>query len=378
MERFDAIVVGGGPAGAGAAYELASAGAKVLILEKSKYPRPKLCAGCISKRSLVSFPAFNIKNSIRGGILGYKGQEFVEKKTDECAVIVDREEFDYELILKAQEKEAMLVENMKVKHIELTPTIRRVVTENGVFEGDYIVGADGYNSVVRKSIACKSASRRFFISMEARIPKSALKDFPEDEVLIDIGIVKKGYGWYFPQGEFITVGIASAEKEDILNIFKDYTKNHKKFPTDISKYQIKSWFIPFISKARDLRLGKDRVFLTGDAGSIVDPLLGEGIRYAYLSGSFAGRAIKLAKKDANTLYERFVQNAILQDLVYAGKIASIVYNIQHIAFKLSQDRALFMFFELLKGEKTYKDLYRWGWMELFKNIPEVLKTLLKR
>ncbi len=372
MERYDVIVIGGGPAGAGASCELADAGAKVLVIEKAKYPRPKLCAGCISKRSIDLFPAFNIKNTIKGGILGFRGEAFVEKKKDECAVIVDREEFDYSLISKAQEKGANLLEETTVKDIELTPTVRKVITDKGVFEADYVIGADGYHSITRKSIACKDTSRKFFIAMEVKVPKEDLKDFPEDEVLIDIGVVKRGYGWYFPQGEFVNVGIATAEKEDLLNIFKNYAKNHKLFPIDLSKYRIKSWFIPFTSKAQDLRLGRDRVFLTGDAGAIVDPLLGEGIRYAYLSGSLSARAIKLAKKNANTLYERFVKNTILEDLVYAGKIASIVYNIQELSFKLSQDKALYMFFELLKGEKTYKDLYRWGWKELIKNIPNIL------
>ncbi|MGC9287197.1 MAG: geranylgeranyl reductase family protein, partial [Hydrogenobaculum sp.] len=364
MERYDVIVIGGGPAGAGASYELADAGAKVLVIEKAKYPRPKLCAGCISKRSIGLFPAFNIKNTIKGGILGFKGEKFIEKSTDECAVIVDREEFDYFLVSKAQEKGAKLLEETTVKDIELTPTVRKVITDKGVFEADYVVGADGYHSITRKSIACKNSSRKFFIAMEVRVPKEDLKDFPEDEVLIDIGVVKRGYGWYFPQGEFVNVGIATAEKEDLLNIFKAYTKNHKLFPIDLSKYRIKSWFIPFISKAQELRLGRDRVFLTGDAGAIVDPLLGEGIRYAYLSGGLCARAIKLAKKDAHSLYEKFVKNTILEDIVYAGKIASIVYNIQELSFRLSQDKALYMFFELLKGEKTYKDLYRWGWKEL--------------
>ncbi|GAB6078838.1 geranylgeranyl reductase family protein [Hydrogenobaculum acidophilum] len=371
MERYDVIVIGGGPAGAGASYELADAGAKVLVLEKAKYPRPKLCAGCISKRSIHLFPDFNIKNTIKGGILGFKGEVFVEKKKDECAVIVDREEFDYVLISKAQEKGAKLLEETTAKDIELTPTVRKVITDKGIFEADYIIGADGYHSITRKSIACKDTSRKFFMAMEVRVPKEDLKDFPDDEVLIDIGVVKRGYGWYFPQGEFVNIGIATAEKEDLLNIFKNYAKNHKLFPIDLSKYRIKSWFIPFTSKAQDLRLGRDRVFLTGDAGAMVDPLLGEGIRYAYLSGSLSARAIKLAKKDANTLYERFVKNTILEDLVYAGKIASIVYNIQELSFKLSQDKALYMFFELLKGEKTYKDLYRWGWKELIKNIPKI-------
>jgi len=61
-ERYDVVIIGGGPAGAGASYELADAGAKVLVIEKAKYPRPKLCAGCISKRSVDLFPAFNLKN----------------------------------------------------------------------------------------------------------------------------------------------------------------------------------------------------------------------------------------------------------------------------------------------------------------------------
>ncbi len=375
MNRYDVIVIGGGPAGAGASIELSS-DAKVLILEKAKYPRQKLCAGCISKRSVDSFPAFNIKNSISGGILGYKGQKFVEKTSDECAVIVDREEFDYELIKKAQEHGANLLEETKVKHIEKTPTIYKVFTDKDMFEADYVIGADGYHSVARESL-CKKPSRKFFISMEVKIPKDHLKDFPEDKVLIDIGVVKRGYGWYFPQGEFVNIGIATAEREDLLEIFKNYTKSHKRFNIDITKYKIRSWFIPFTKSRDELTLGKERLLLCGDASDLVDPLLGEGIRYAYLSGSLAGRAIKLAKKDALSLYKRFISNTMLKDIIYAGKIASIVYNIQELAFEFSQDQALIMFFELLKGNKTYEELYKWGWKEFIKNIPNALKFYLK-
>lgn len=375
MNRYDVIVIGGGPAGAGASIELGPY-AKTLILEKAKYPRSKLCAGCISKRSIDSFPAFSIKNSITGGILGYKGEKFVEKYSDECAVIVSREEFDYELIKKAQESGANLLQEVKVKHIEKTPTVYKVFTDKGVFEADYIIGADGYHSVARKSL-CKKPSRNFFISMEVKVPKEHLKDFPDNKVLIDIGVVKRGYGWYFPQGEFVNVGIATAEKEDLLNIFKNYTKSHKMFNIDITKYKIRSWFIPFTKSQDKLTLGKERMLLTGDAADLVDPLLGEGIRYAYLSGSLAARAITLAKKDALSLYNRFVNNTILKDIVYAGKIASIVYNIQSLAFELSQDQALIMFFELLKGNKTYEDLYKWGWKEFIKNIPRAIKFYLR-
>jgi len=63
-----------------------------------------------------------------------------------------------------------------------------------------VIGADGYHSVTRKSIACKSASRKFFIAMEVKVPKDMFKDFKEDEVLIDIGVVKKATDGIFPKG----------------------------------------------------------------------------------------------------------------------------------------------------------------------------------
>lgn len=378
MEHYDVIVIGGGPAGAGASYELAKNNVKTLIIEKSTYPKPKLCAGCISRRSISLFPNFNIKNIITGGILGYKGKKFIKKQSnDYCAVIVDREEFDHFLISKATEQGANLLEGTKVKYIEKMPTYYKVFTDKGIFEADYVVGADGYNSCVRKFLNCKNNFRDFFISMEVKIPKDIFSDFPQDSVLIDIGVVKRGYGWYFPQGEFVNVGIATAYKEDLLNIFKEYTKNHKYFPVDVSKYRIKSWFIPFNKGSNRLRLGQERVFLCGDAADLVDPLLGEGIRYAYLSGTLCGRAIALAKKDAINLYEKFIRNTILKDIIYAGKIASIVYNIQGLSFELSQDKALPMFFELLKGEKTYEELYKWGWKELIKQIPKSLSYYIK-
>jgi len=96
--RYDAVVVGAGPAGAMTAYHLSRGGLKVLLLEKKRLPRFKLCGGCLSARIDPYLPEgwkAKVLNTIRGGILGFRGKEFVSRSSErEVAYIVDRSDFD--------------------------------------------------------------------------------------------------------------------------------------------------------------------------------------------------------------------------------------------------------------------------------------------
>jgi len=137
MEHYDAIVVGGGPAGSSFAYHASKAGLRVLLIEKHKLPRFKLCAGCLSKRISSLLPEGWQKlvlNSIRGGILGYAGrEEFFVPSEREIAYIIDRKDFDAFLFNKAKEAGADTLEECEFLGFEKEGAKYKVFTSKGVF-----------------------------------------------------------------------------------------------------------------------------------------------------------------------------------------------------------------------------------------------------
>ena len=214
--KYDAIVIGGGPAGSSVRYHLSKGGLKVLLLEKDPLPRFKLCAGCLSARTLKLLPEGYealILNRIKAGRLGFGGKkEYRVESHEEIAYIVDRKDFDYFLVREALKAGAELLQEEFIG-FERDGEGYRVYTSKGTYRADFLIGADGVHSKLAKLLGYKKKSYKsleFFTEVNLR-----------DEVLIEIGFVSRGYLWVFPHGDGISVGIATRGKEDLLKILKD-------------------------------------------------------------------------------------------------------------------------------------------------------------
>lgn len=349
---FDAVVVGAGPAGAMCSYHLAKYGLKVLLLEKKALPRFKLCAGCLSKRIEKHLPEGwerLILNEIRSGVLSYKGRSYRLESEETIAYIVDRASFDFFLSEKAQEMGAELA-NGEFYGFEKEGASYRVYTSLGTFKCDFIVGADGFYSKVAKQLGYKKT--KFYRSLEY----VDAAPWETDTVEISIGWVKRGYAWTFPKGDKVSVGITSTYRENLLPLLMGYRETGKK---------VWGWHIPFAEGERDLNIGRDRVLLVGDAGNFVDPLLGEGIYYSILSAQRLARAINESPSKPVELYRKLCQD-LAEEFYYAGKIASLSYRFQWLAFRFGTFGGLELFYRLLKGELGYKELYRKGLLGILK------------
>ncbi len=358
--RYDVVVVGGGPAGASCARVLSEKGAKVLLIERKKLPRFKLCAGCLSARIETYLPKgwrSEVLNEIKGGILGFRGERFFEKTAQRAvAYIVDRSSFDHFLVREAVKNGVELWEETEfIGFEEDQPLIIR--TSKGEVLADFLIGADGFYTRVGKQLGYKK--EKFFRSVEFWSNLEL-----EDKVIIDIGIVKRGYGWIFPKGNRVSIGLATTGKENTLKVLKEYVRRHR-YIEGVEIENVKGWMIPFITEKGDVQLGKGRVLLTGDAANLVDPLLGEGIYYGVLSGIKVGKAISENPERAFEIYSLEVHRDIVPELLYAGKIANLAYRFQRIAFRMGGGYAMDRFLKLLTGEMNYKELYRKGLGEFF-------------
>ncbi|WP_448587552.1 geranylgeranyl reductase family protein [Thermocrinis sp.] len=348
--RFDAVVVGAGPAGAMTAHELSKNGLKVLLVEKEKLPRFKLCAGCLSARIEKLLPwrwDHLVKHIITFGTLGYEGEEsFTLPSSRPLAYIVQRSQFDHFLVEKAVEAGAELWERCEFLGLEMGNPIS-ISTSKGKVEADFLIGADGFYSKVAKALGYKKD--KFFRSLEF-LSETGL----ERGVRIDIGLVQRGYAWVFPT----SVGVTSSGKENLLEVLKNYAKR-----LGLKETRIHGWHIPFVEREEDFQCGKGRVLLVGDASNAVDPLLGEGIYYGILGALLVSKAI--LNNPLNPSWEyRQLSKPTIKELVYAGRIARIAYPFQRFAYRWGKKGALRAYYRLLTGEATYKSLFFKAWLKL--------------
>ncbi|MHA2042961.1 MAG: NAD(P)/FAD-dependent oxidoreductase [Candidatus Thorarchaeota archaeon] len=165
---YDVIVVGAGPAGSITAHDCAKAGLKTLLLEKSKHPREKPCGGAVMYRGLHilrgRLPAGLVERRIHGLrfiLPSGEGVEFSSKKL--IGITAFRERFDEFLAQRAADAGADLREMTKVRHASTGPDGVSVFTANGKeINAQYLVGADGVNSVVARTLGLRPPRRRSY------------------------------------------------------------------------------------------------------------------------------------------------------------------------------------------------------------------------
>ena len=294
IEVFDAVVIGGGPAGSAAAFTLASGGASVCLIDKSDFPRDKLCGGGVTGRGRSVFesvfgrswdgrlflPSADIEFRSNGRLIG--------GATDQTGVFLTmRRDFDEYLLGLARAAGATLMLKTRIARVDLA--------HGALTPGDgaeirfrHLVGADGVNSMVAKAL-CGAAFLPATIGfgLEVEVPRDHLPE-QGDRLEIDFSAASWGYGWVFPKHRTHTIGVAGihARNPDMKARLADYLalKN-----LDAANYRVKGQYIPFGDYRR--RPGRDNVLLAGDAAGFADPITGEGIAFAMQSGAAAGRAI---------------------------------------------------------------------------------------
>lgn len=296
-ERYDAVVVGGGPAGSAAAYTLAVAGKKVCLIDKSEFPRDKLCGGGLTFRSKRAFEQVfkrrwksELINSSKDVSFFSKGQFLASYKVDANIYFTTRFSFDHYLVGLAQEAGATLRLGDAVSQIDLA---RNIITlrSGEEFAYGFLIGADGVNSVVAKTLYGQSFDpKTIAFALEAEVPRARLPQHG-DLVEFDFNAARWGYAWVFPKQNSITIGIGGLHRlnPDLRSRLDLYFRRKG---LDASEFKIKGQYLP----AGDYRAipGRAYVLLCGDAAGAVDPISGEGIPFALQTGAAAAKAVAAA------------------------------------------------------------------------------------
>jgi geranylgeranyl reductase family protein len=297
---WDVVVVGAGPAGSSAARAAAESGARVLLLEKAELPRYKTCGGGLigySRRSLP--PGFEIPVRQRIDAISFtiNGERLRTRKdrAGDLLVLVNRAEFDLALAKAAVDAGAVLRTGSTVTGVEQDEPGRAVVTlaDGGRIAAGAVIGADGSASRVARYVGVRCDQVDLGLEAEIQVPQSVAAEWT-NRVLVDWGPLPGSYGWVFPKGDVLTVGVISArgEGEATRRYYRDFIER-----LGLAEY-------PTISDSGHLTrcreagspLSRGRVLVAGDAAGLLEPWTREGISFALRSGALAGRsAAELAR-----------------------------------------------------------------------------------
>lgn len=314
---YDAIVVGGGPAGSTTALFARRAGLNVLLVDKKKFPRDKICGDAISGKSITYLRKLNLLDAVLqqphamvySVIFSSPNESSIKidfqpnrEKGDVHGFISRRIYFD-NVLFQTAKKEMDTLENAPVEDLILEDGFVRGVRvkENGRLRditAKVVVGADGFSSVVARKLGIYEldpdhhlvATRAYYKGV------TGLDDAIELHYIKD---VIPGYFWIFPSDSgMANVGLGMVhrimKKKNIRIRYAHIAATQAPFFRERFKNaelvgDIQGWNLPIGSKKRQVH--GNGFLLVGDAAGLIDPFTGEGIGNAMASGFHAAQTL---------------------------------------------------------------------------------------
>ncbi|MEV4441762.1 geranylgeranyl reductase family protein [Streptomyces sp. NPDC049577] len=301
---WDVIVVGAGPAGASAAHAAAAAGRRVLLLEKAELPRYKTCGGGIIGPSRDALPpgfALPLRDRVHAVTFSLDGRLTRTRRAKRMLFgLVNRPEFDAALVESARAAGAELRTGVTVSRVEqhgpAVPdrrTVAVVLGDGRTLLARAVVGADGSAGRIGAHVGVELEQVDLGLEAEIPVPATVAEDWA-GRVHIDWGPLPGSYGWVFPKGDTLTVGVISARGDGAAT---------KRYLEDFIARLGLAGFEPAISSGHLTRcrtsgspLSRGRVIVCGDAAGLLEPWTREGISFALRSGRLAGEwAVRIAE-----------------------------------------------------------------------------------
>ena len=389
IREVDILIAGAGPAGCAAAYDLAQAGKHVILLDKRSFPRHKPCACGLTRKTLkaLRYSVDPVIERVCNEIVlqsaeaattepdSRRARSTVRVKTRNpiCAMAV-RERFDdfclQQTLLAARQGGS--IELRKIDRIlalrELPDFIELdVATPRGpeTLRAPILLGADGSNGQTRRLVEQhgEAPSHDDGFALEATVPYTALpatlpNGAAPHDLVFDFAPLPGGYGWLFPKADHINIGVGAfapatgashAQLKQVTRaLLLDYAQQKLGVTTlsHITGQQLGMGGHTYIPRGR--------VLLVGDAAGLVDPLTGEGIHSAVVSGQAAAAAILECDlndhpNDVAAAYARHLA-PLLKTLTFSHRAARAFYAQPERGFKAM--RLPFMRSLILK---TYAD-----------------------
>ena len=289
-QEWDVAIVGAGPAGLSAAQAAATAGARTIVLERAEHPRYKTCGGGLIGASLaavggrIEVPA---RDQIRAITVTLDGRRsFTREDPDPLLAMVARSEFDDALRRAAEAAGATVQQRSPVRGISQDDdgACARLADGTGVRARVHI-GADGSSGVSARHVGVRYEQVDLGLELEIVVPPPVAGQW-RGRVLLDWGPIPGSYGWVFPKGDRLTVGVIASrgQGERTRSYLRDFTARLglASFGTEQDSGHLTR------CRADGSPVRRGRVLAAGDAAGLLEPWTREGISFALRSGTLAG------------------------------------------------------------------------------------------
>ena len=315
--KWEVAVVGAGPGGAFTARELAKKGFNVILFEKERFPRDKLCGGWLTplvvkklgwnenKIKMHRFKNIRVYDPYLNSVL-------VGDMVDNYTVL--REEFDHALAQDAVDAGVELKESAAVKSLSLKKDEVQIKSRDQSFSASLVVGADGTHSIVARELGLRKRWKKseLIFCMGALLREPLFKpEHLSEEMMSTVQIFlfnfSRGYGWLSAQERVCNIGLAEflPHLKEPRKLWKQFINTLKRAGFNFSFHALKpkGYMYNAVRGPTGPTFG-ERVLLVGDAGGFASNLTGEGIGPAIVTAEMAASVIEraLEKEDFSAHY----------------------------------------------------------------------------
>lgn len=363
MSSYDAIVVGAGPAGSTAARLLARDGARVLMLDKALFPRDKPCGGGVTFRAdaandLDLSPV--TEREIYGGRFSADLKRPFSRTNDLLlARMTQRSRLDAYLAEQAVAAGVEFRDEVGADGVEVDHGRTSVRMGADVHDAPLLIGADGVNGLTSRALGLQPTGEHA-VALEARYPTDdALATEWEHAIGLDLGGTPGGYCWVFPKGDHLNIGVGgwTAIGPELRTRLDDYTRFVGLDPARLEGHR--GYRLPLRREGE--AVVRKNAMLVGDAAALVDPLSGEGIWAAFVSGRLAAEegAKYLSGAIGNvTGYQRALERVMHEEIIASRRLMAMLQRLPPMAVMVMKHydplwRALV---QIIRGDLTYPEL----------------------
>lgn len=356
-ERADVVIVGAGPAGSRAAAVLAQAGARVVLLEKQRFPRAKTCGGGLvwrGRRKLPKDLELPVQSESARARLRWEPASDGVLVTREFPIVTMtlRTELDHALARYAAQAGAQLREASPLLSLERASSVWRVQSAHGLILAPVLIAADGASGVCARMAGWKDALATIPALETELVSERSLRG----EALFDFAALDSGYAWCFEKRGLLSVGILSMQRghQGLRGQLQAWLQAQGL--SELRVHEQAGYVIPVRPRPC---LAQNQCLLVGDAAGLVDPLTAEGISLALSSGELAAKAALESNPEA--AYRRWLRAELLPELRAARWLAHLVYQRRQLArwvLRRGASSACEAMVAVVSGERGYRSFLR--------------------
>jgi geranylgeranyl reductase family protein len=305
-----------------------------------------------------------VRDEIRSATFTLRGgQDFTRSHGEPLIAMVMREEFDAALLNRARENGAVVRQRAQVRAIEQADGSATARLADGTsVTATVLIGADGSSGVTARHVGAEFAQVDLGLELEIAVPEPVGRQWA-GRVLLDWGKIPGSYGWVFPKGDRLTVGVIAARGQG------DATKGYlREFVARLGlagREVVRDSGHLTRCRTDSSPLRKGHVLVAGDAAGLLEPWTREGISYALRSGALAGEVAgkaatsgdPAATESSLDAYAAAVNTILVPDM-HAGRVllSAFTRHTSTVHKGLSTAKGWYAFVKMCRSEMTLAEI----------------------